>query len=543
MVALPLMKYVLRNGQRLLPLNIIAYLLGRLGWVEEDRLKIDLASGLSAATLAFSEEWAVADGRLDWSATSETGFLQRVLTLAAELSAAGELPAALKVTADSFVPFVGHDDSADWSGSWQSRMKVSSLMQSRMLGPYADVALLFGPMLHEDVRTDPGGHPTLVAATLARWATSGSLSGFASAHQQLPLLVAVALKEHVLPIELCACIADFPAMLRDLDARLARSDASKRPNVLIGRFPCALRSLSALDELLAGEAKIAKYDVACCVLDTQLPKVSAPSLVAFHQLDWHLAAEGFDLGGDTAADRINAIDARDARDDYLHAASPYCGSGSGSGSSGKTTLESNPKARLHNKASAKVLQMWLNSPDVAGPIVYTVAPVAVAFGVAPMAGVPDETRSGVGELIAHHLGLGESSGILRFALARRSVPLAQAVVFGVCTSHLLFGAISSARDSLAACVSNKLATLDDGTLEMECTSFGVPNPTSSGRSVDTPPGGGRVGRSPWKPNTVFEKVRSPCRQPAAVGTVEPQTAAWRGARAAIGHNITTPSPH
>ena len=72
----------------------------------------------------------MADGRLDWSPTSETEFLQHVHTLAAELSAAGELPAALKITADSFVPFDGHDDSAggpDWTDSWQSRMKVSSL--------------------------------------------------------------------------------------------------------------------------------------------------------------------------------------------------------------------------------------------------------------------------------------------------------------------------------------------------------------------------------------------------------------------------------
>ena len=109
-----------------------------------------------------------------------------------------------------------------------------------MLGAYADIALLLGPMLREDVRTDPGGRPALVATTLAVWATSGSLSGFSAAHQQLPLLVSAALKEHALPIELCACVTVFSAMLRDLDARLAWSDASKRPSVLIGRFPCAL---------------------------------------------------------------------------------------------------------------------------------------------------------------------------------------------------------------------------------------------------------------------------------------------------------------
>ena len=70
----------------------------------------------------------------------------------------------------------------------------------------------------------------------------------------------------------------------------------------------------------------------------------------------------------------------------------------------KTGLESDPKAQLHIKASVKVLQVWLNSPDVAGPIVYTAKPVAAAFGVAPVAGVPDEARSGVGALIARVWG-------------------------------------------------------------------------------------------------------------------------------------------
>ena len=146
-VALPEMEYVRHGGQRHLPPNGIVFLLGRLGWVEDSRLAIDLASsGLSAATFASFEAWAVADGRLDWSPTSETGFLQRVLTLAVEL-AAGELPAELKMTADSFVPFVGHDDSAggpDWTDSWQSRMTVASLTKHRMPGPYADAILLLG---------------------------------------------------------------------------------------------------------------------------------------------------------------------------------------------------------------------------------------------------------------------------------------------------------------------------------------------------------------------------------------------------------------
>ena len=118
--ALAEMQYAMTSGRQHLPLSAIVYLLGRLGWVEDNLLQIDLGPGLSAATLASFEDWAVTDGRLDWTPTSETAFLQRVLSLAAELSAAGTLPAALKVTADSFVPFEGHDDSAggpDWTDS------------------------------------------------------------------------------------------------------------------------------------------------------------------------------------------------------------------------------------------------------------------------------------------------------------------------------------------------------------------------------------------------------------------------------------------
>ena len=132
--------------------------------------------------------------------------------------------------------------------------------------------------------------------------------GFAP--RQLPLLVASALKRHVLPIELSAAITAFPAVLRDLGARLVWSDPDKRPAVVAGRFSCALNALGTLDALLC-----------------------------------------------------------------------------------------DPKPRLHIKAPVKVLQLWLNSSDVAGPIVYTVVPVAAAFGVAPVAGVPDETRSGVAALV------------------------------------------------------------------------------------------------------------------------------------------------
>ena len=107
------------GGWRRLPLHVIVFFLGRLGWVEDGSLAVDLTSGLSAATLVSFEAWADGDGRLDWPPSSETGFLQRVLALAAEL-ATDVLPAELKVTAYSFVAFEGRDDSAvgpDWADS------------------------------------------------------------------------------------------------------------------------------------------------------------------------------------------------------------------------------------------------------------------------------------------------------------------------------------------------------------------------------------------------------------------------------------------
>ena len=195
--------------------------------------------------------------------------------------------------------------------------------------------------------------------------------------------------------------------------------------------------------------------------------MTAPSLAAFTQLDRHLAAVGYDLSGGTASERMDAMAARDERDDDLRAAAPYGGTGSGGGGAGKTALDSEPKPRMHIKTTVKLLQIWLNSPEVNGPLVYSTAPVAAAFGVAAVAGVPDEAQSGVGALITYYHDLGDSFEVLRVALARRSVPLTQAVVYDVSTSHPIFDAISSARGDLTAYVSSKLASLDDGTLEME----------------------------------------------------------------------------
>ena len=150
-----------------------------------------------------------------------------------------------------------------------------------------------------------------------------------------------------------------------------------------------LNALCTLDALLAGEAEEIKCNTACLLLAAQLPKRAISSLAAFHQLDRHLAAEGFDLSGDIAVERIGAIGAREVCDTEMERAVSYAAPAAAAAAAAAAENHgAQPEAGLHTKASVRVLQLWLNSSDVAGPIVYTVAPVAAAFGVAPVAGVP-----------------------------------------------------------------------------------------------------------------------------------------------------------
>ena len=50
------------GGWRRLPLHVIVFFLGRLGWVEDGSLAVDHASGLSAATLVSFGAWTDGDG-------------------------------------------------------------------------------------------------------------------------------------------------------------------------------------------------------------------------------------------------------------------------------------------------------------------------------------------------------------------------------------------------------------------------------------------------------------------------------------------------
>jgi hypothetical protein len=77
----------------------------------------------------------------------------------------------------------------------------------------------------------------------------------------------------------------------------------------------------------------------------------------------------------------------------------------------------------------------------------------------PVAGVFDETQPGVAALVNYFHERNDGMEVLRVALSSRAAPLTQAAVFDVNTPHPMF---------LVQYVSTKLATLDDGTLEMEC---------------------------------------------------------------------------
>ena len=108
--------------------------------------------------------------------------------------------------------------------------------------------------------------------------------------------------------------------------------------------------------LLAGEAEETKYDTRCLLLFAQLPKQTVPLLAVFHQLNHHLSAEGFDLSGPTAADRIGAMSAREVRDTEVERAAPYGGAGGGGGGSGanKSVLVFDSKPRLHISFTATI---------------------------------------------------------------------------------------------------------------------------------------------------------------------------------------------
>ena len=127
------------------------------------------------------------------------------------------------------------------------------------------------------------------------------------------------------------------------------------------------------------------------------------------------------------------------RDKEIERAAPYGGAPEAAAAvaaeAKKNVLVCDPKPRLHIKAPVKLLKLWLKSSDVPGPVVYTVAPVAAAFGVAPVTGVPDETRPGVGALVKYYHERCDGFEVLRVALSRRSAPLTQAVVCDVSTSH------------------------------------------------------------------------------------------------------------
>ena len=74
--ALPALGFVFGvGGRRRLPLHVTVVFFGRLGWIDNGSLTVDLTSGLSAAILASFEAWADGDGRLGWSRAHFVYFL------------------------------------------------------------------------------------------------------------------------------------------------------------------------------------------------------------------------------------------------------------------------------------------------------------------------------------------------------------------------------------------------------------------------------------------------------------------------------------
>jgi hypothetical protein len=115
--------------------------------------------------------------------------------------------------------------------------------------------------------------------------------------------------------------------------------------------------------------------------------------------------------------------------------------------------------------------------------------------------------------------------VLRVALSRRAAPLTQAVVFDVDTPHPMFNAISSARGGLVRYVSTALATLDDGTLRMECDGLWRASPGLVENLIT-----GKWGNISWFNDVLREIELERCKSNAPAAITDPAHQ-WFGDRA------------
>ena len=470
--AAPDLPFTLIDGRKALPLHEVILFYGRLLWAADDALDTDLSVLVAPSKLAGVEAWAVADGRLDFSPCGATCFLQRVCELASSLTP--PYPAALSLAHASLVPLEPHPVPPDMDSSWHVRVPLRILRSEPfgLLGLYADYVHLLGPLLRADARTDEYGRACVASNALADQATAGAMAAFAGDFDQLGGIVAEFLRAHLLPAALRVAELRWPTMLSGVNTLAAYADPAQRGAVVSHRFSTALNLMPHLQAAVAGEAPSLQYDMAVGVLSQLCPSLASatPSLASFYVLDRRIGTERFDLSATTALERIAAMSARSVRDASLERSASWAGGSGYSGApSSKMTLDAVPRPRCFDRGSISLLTAWLNSPVVTNALVWSVAPAAPTANRAGVVGVPDDARSGVGALLEHYDAAGDHFEVLRAALAKRALPLIQAVLFDVGSvgDNAALGAISRARLVLDEYVSLKIVTLNDGSLEVD----------------------------------------------------------------------------
>ena len=298
------------------------------------------------------------------------------------------------------------------------------------------------------------------------------MTGFAGDSDQLDGIVIELLRTHLLPAALRVAELRWPTVLSGIHTLEAYTDPARRGTVISSCFSTALNLMPHLQATVAGEAPSLQYDMAVGVLSQLCPTLASatPSLASFYVLDRRIGTEHFDLSAASALEPIAAMNARSVRDASIERSSSWAGGGGYSGApSSKMTLDTVPRPRYFDRGSISALTAWLNSPAVTNALVWSVAPAAPTANRAGVVGVPDDACSGVSALLEHYDAAGDHYEVLCAALAKRVLPLTQAVLFDVGSvgGNAALGAISRARSVLDEYVSLKIVTLNDGSLEVD----------------------------------------------------------------------------
>jgi len=494
-MACPDLPYVYHNDLACLPLHIVECFYVRLMQLAPE-LDDDVGLVLvDPAALSIVEEEAIKAG-LDTSPTSATVYLQRVQVLATHLRgtvlAAGaddddDNAAAFVLDESKLIPAEVHEDD-DYSDSWHVRIKLSALAgEGRMLHPLADYVGLLGPRDLVSPRTEDDEPAGLAAAALEHWRFGGgAYQRLFGEHAQYPKAVAKLWRDTTLPVELMVANVEFPAMLEDIDARVAWADPAARAGLVARRFATVVASFPALDDMLSEVEAHSKFDSAAHLLRSVLGESATVSLASLRQLERHVAADATEAPVGAGGSKVDGFIARRERDARVEAAAKTGGAGGGGGDGGGGgggKLADRPKngrrAQCFHALHINKTLDWLKTPDVVGPLVYLddsdddesdssdSSSDSEADKPKPRrkrhGRRVDEMKSGLLALFEHFGS--DDIAVLGVALRRRKLAIVQFLLYeGVC-DHELFERLGVARPHLGEYIARMIVTKNTGGLE------------------------------------------------------------------------------